>query len=343
LTTFGSNVIFPLNITGLFGTATAFPDPTAVEAPDPTGNYTGITIVNNAAYVRSITGISIPDNFILGRGVRVIGCAFEVENLTSVLNLQGMVTLYRAPMLYQGHDQFQVQAKTGVTLRQYTQALMRTLPPPKLGDMLLLPGTKQWEAQKGAYVPGLLDPDLMEQFDAGYMRTPMVFSNSHGAAAGGLNLLHPVWADVSFFDAAGTNALYAASFPNSIIPAGCYFEGLHRESVLNVTVKWFIETMPAWNDSLIVNAQISARYDPAALQAYAIAIQTLDAGATFDMNPFGEWFEKAMSILSSAAAQIGGVIGGPLGTAGGTLVGGGLTALGDWNKRSRTAGSRVWF
>lgn len=88
-------------------------------------------------------------NYLIGKS-RIVGGGFEVVNTTAPLYRQGLVTVYRAP---------QVNAETVVNVSFGTTpavsvafpARSLALPPSNAQQAFVLPGSKQWPAERGCY------------------------------------------------------------------------------------------------------------------------------------------------------------------------------------------------
>lgn len=133
-----SNVQPPVN-TNVYGGVQAF-------AVDPA--ISSAFVPGAAAGVQSapIAVVDLTDPSYMSGPSRIIGMGWEVNNTTSELNKQGMVTVYRLPeprMISQEFAVVGIGSSTGQVFRP---------PVSTTQSAMLISGTRQWPAKEGCYV-----------------------------------------------------------------------------------------------------------------------------------------------------------------------------------------------
>jgi hypothetical protein len=247
--------------------------------------------------------------------------AFEVHNVTNKLNVGGTVTVYRMP-------QFNLEQLTSiydVTTNAFKSGAMPSttsrLPPGNLEQAMLLKGTRQWEAEFGAYCVETFDHEHNlpmasrignRIFIAGDFIGGDVI-NQVPCIAGvnsGLDLTHP----------------YGITYkPVSKDTSGAYFTGLPGQTQLTLTQRKGIETFPTFLDPLVTLARNTPDHEPLFFDLYKRASQELPPGVPVGENASGDFWDSVLGVIADIAPVVGGAFG-PAGAALGGLAGGAAKA-----------------
>lgn len=345
-------LIHPIQFFGLQGPCTAYPNVTIPFQDVSPGNKYGLIEVAGAAGNRHSFGLGLTDDFTVGNPVRIVGVGVEITDKTAIINRQGNATYYRCQIYHDTESQHDIVYINGVVPQgDWGSVQIGQLPPPTISDIALLPTMlRRVNAEEGAYQVGLPNPHSLKRFCTITQQAPTMFQNTITSDNEGVILSttrQPAWtnrtAAVTPPDGITHKHLGVGNFMlNAIIPAGTYFQGLHELAAFEVVVKWRIEVIPMYDSARVTLSQFTARFDIGALEAYALFLQQVPAGATKAENPFGEWFDKTMSILAGAAGTIGGFFG-PVGGLIGGGIASGLSFAGDTNKRAREQFGQKFF
>lgn len=248
---------------------------------------------------------------------RLIGQGWEVINTTSDLNKQGQACVYRQPECRMEPQSFTFDNDVPVGGRiNPTVAdgqIFRPMPTTTAAAMLL-PGTRQWAAAKGAYVavpfvgqdnpPNAADyiQPLIHQ-DA-FTEDGVTFA-ADAFVANNVGLLG-VPTFTNFALTSGNLASTAQAqhlFP--MHQTGAIFTGLSDVSTLTLTVNYYLESFPGPAEpGILVLATPSAQYDPIALELFSHCLGTLPVGVPAGDNLFGDWFAGVVKAASTYLGPI---------------------------------------
>jgi len=251
---------------------------------------------------------------------RLVSMGFEVANTTAEINKQGAVAYYRMPQTVQDTMLIsQTSATTGPTV---IARLCRT-PPVSLQEAMLLSGTVVREAKDGAYIPVTLS-ETNQPFKTGRnVLYGMRYADGETTAMSGA--LYTSYTAASGFFTQDVRLEEAL-----VDTCGAYFTGLSLSTTLQVTVRFYVEKIPAPADTqVVVLTRNAAEYDPYALELYKRIIVALPPGSRLADNASGDWWKSVLSILGKAAPFVGTLLapftGGasiPIGAGIGTVAGG---------------------
>jgi len=283
----------------------------------------GITTPTGASY--GSNSVSLPFDFsaYFSGQKRLIALAFEVHDTSAELYKQGTITVYRLP---QTKDISNIAPFGGLTGSSSSQlAVLSRLPPSNLASALLLTGSRQWEMKDGAYVVAV--QDVKNNMLTGSVFASHVFTAGDPTNSGESVLWQPPnYGTTTVAITAPTGTAYWNPQPFEIKPvpfhtAGCYCTGLNNNSTFTVTARAIFESAPTPdNTQLVVLAQPSPDYDPVALELYKAAASKLPVGVPVGENASGDFWDKVLSAIESAAPMVGGLFG-PIGGALGGLAG----------------------
>jgi hypothetical protein len=239
--------------------------------------------------------IPLDQKFLDGGSTRVIAKAFEVHNTTNKLNVGGAVTVYRdtgsTPYGQSEAITHFMAGSDSVNITYETQELSRL--PETLSDVTLIPGSQQWEAEAGCYCVATMSAQTNNPTDEHYgcvvdidtsiNPSTTIYSNTFAGAAGKPPTL------------TGKVHLYSPFFLS-----GAFFTGLPAGTELTVNVIWIIERfVDSSNVDLVVLAQPSPAYDPAAMELYSKTAQRLPHGVKVNMNADGDWIKNIADVLGT--------------------------------------------
>jgi hypothetical protein len=269
----------------------------------PTG--TALDMTSNPIIGR----LYLPDEYSQGTS-RIVGAGFEVINTTAQLFRQGMITTYRnseptrtnVSRVYYGTTAnpaaIGVCGNVDMKCQPLTQA-----------RAMLIPGTRQWAAEKGCYIvipftgsenpPHTVDstqPSLEFNDEA-------VCSDKTDATPLGVTFPTNVNTVVRFSHpgvATAASGFSSVQFPpTKIYPLhrpGAILTGLSEQTSLTVNFNVFLETFPTpAENGILVLATPSCPYDPLALEIFSHALTSMPIAVPVDQNWFGEWFMDAIT------------------------------------------------
>lgn len=278
----------------------------------------------------SLLDVSLPWTYCSGY-FRLVASGCEVVNTTAELYKGGSATVYRSPAAPTALITYGNGVADG-----FTHTTLANAPPATQTQAALYPTSRTWGASEGSYVVAPLN-----NTDVPYV-TPVP------AKAAGLVLSQDV---KSLVTGSGNRLIYLpitagmddatwTAGMNSPLPfdvAGTIFTGLNPNSTLQVTVKYYLERIPAITEpDLLVLTRPPAFYDPMAIELYSRAISQIPVGCKVSDNPDGEWWSSVLQAIGSVAPIVGGLLTpftGPLGPLIGTAIGSASSAAAQTVKR----------
>lgn len=218
-------------------------------------NWAGHTIVPSSATTNGVAAFGDPEIYRSGP-TRIISIAYEVHNVSSQLNKQGTCTVGVPPLRVADSSGVFVGASSASSTLVHDSSesapvVTITSTPRNSGELLVFPGSRQWESAHGIYAiyPPTEEDSTFEEpvgtmvlapskrpyevtslgkgivgTPAGLCVTNATYTNQVGSASGGV-----------------------ASGPGSVepfTPVWAFFEGLNTESVFTITTKITYETVP---------------------------------------------------------------------------------------------------
>jgi hypothetical protein len=232
---------------------------------------------------------------------RVIAAGFEVVNNTAEIYKQGQQTCYRLPqpdLLSRSTYQFGPGGFPGGDWSHlYGSGSFRSLntPPETIANAMLLSGSRQLAAAEGYYgtIP-FSSPNLppIQDDASGFLFYP--------------NLKDNVRSICSNIVTGGTESLYQAPLgagpQQNQHTIGSFFTGLSNQTSMTVTLNCWVEFFPSpYDQSLVVLATPSPRYDLIAQEIYSEALADMPVGVMVKENGLGDWFKDAVTKVSSWA------------------------------------------
>jgi hypothetical protein len=291
----------------------------------PTGTSLNINSSYPPAGPNIVASSLAPDPRYLDGNSRLIGFGVEVHNTTAEIYRQGAVCVYRQPQtVFMDRTTHNVIYTDGLpespifNLTAYGGAYSARIindAPASTSQAMLLAGSQQWEAHKGAMVvPTLSDidlpaqqfttvvpvvvaagsPDLIVQQSGAPVTNHFNAKKSVVQNIGSSAIGIPNWAGGTAFASGPSNVKF-----NNFNTAGIYFSGLSNQTSLTINVIYYIERFPTPDQlDLVVMASPSPPLDPVAERLYSHAMSMVPVGVKVGDNADGDWFYQTISDLA---------------------------------------------
>lgn len=239
---------------------------------------------------------------------RLIGIGVEGVNTTATLNKQGSVTVFKH--MQQNEYQCTVFGKNTTAvyplgLISHSATIYRH-PPQTLQNVMLLPGSRTWDAAEGFYSVGCFhsneNPPHIPCYDVPILAR---VDDVEGGLANNTFWDMPQYAATAVpIGMTGVLApLAVKQYP--IHTMGQVFSGLSPTSSIVLNCNMYFERFVDQNQAeLVVLATPSAEYDPLALEIYSHALSQMPPGVMFKDNPFGEWFADVIDQVANVISFI---------------------------------------
>lgn len=292
------------NIGGLLGMAVA------------TGAVTNIALVQSSgsSYFKSLV---IPSAYTSGN-YRKIASGFEGISVGPALYKSGTVYCYRQSMPTNDNaTAWSVVPYNSTTGTAANVVHVDILPfsgnPTNIADVELLPGTRSWEASKGAYVVSRFNTSKAPRYSNNFAQPLMIDSYT----SNNTSLYHNVSTPVSITFTTGTTPATGYNFDscvwNNQDMSGAYFSGLNLQDVITVNYNVYIERFPTISDlNLIVLATPSPQMDDAAIALYSAVSREMPVGVPQAENGLGDWFLGIANTIADVVSPIARMIPHPL-------------------------------
>lgn len=292
----------------------------------PTGLKTWPNAITDVP-AASITRGYIDLNDYMSGNCRIIGGGFEVHNVTEKLSVKGTCTVYRQPQTYT-RASLSYMDRITATDGNYTNyvpppqfAVISRLPPATAEDAMILPHSKQWNAEWGSYQVFTTDFDQSNTTQFGIRH--FGFSDFHGGQSTGV-----VGDGVSLLPGLTYGmSRYAQNFSYTTAPVGIknttpfcapfkvwpvdttgsFYTGLGDTTVLTVTAIFILETFPTQASPLVTLATPPPAYDPNFFRLYKTICLAMPPGVMVAENASGDWWKKVITFVGDAASALPGV------------------------------------
>jgi len=248
--------------------------------------------------------VTLDPSYIQGAS-RIVGMGIEVQNTTADIYKQGQVLVWRQPSAAGGSATF--NATDGAAGPKPFLGHMQRRPPANTAQEMLIPGTRQWRAEQGAYIVGTFvgqdNPPLYTSYDLPVVYDDAIVEdnttdNTSGSATYNSRDLWLPTQSVPLTPGIGFVAPCMKMNPMHM--SGMHFTGLSAQSSLALTVNFYVESFPGpAEQNILVLATPSAEYDPVALEIFSHALSSLPVGVTAGENGFGDWFADVVRQVSA--------------------------------------------
>lgn len=256
----------------------------------------------------TFAGLSLNDQFRLDKR-RVCGVAFEVYNTTAQLYKGGSCVVWRSPVPDLEESQEALVTKftnttdaTIVAKDIATQVIQFEGPPSSVGNAMLLPNSKQWDAEKGCYVVVAMHGDSERNpLYRDWIQPLITTTTSSGIPV-------PSLVGGALLDTTKQGA--TLQYYNDIEwhhgdLCGAYFTGLAAGSQLTINYNIILERFPGLDDiNLSVLSKPSPLQDDNALELYSRIVRDLPVGVPVDQNGFGDWFAGIVNTAKEYIAPV---------------------------------------
>lgn len=316
----------------------------------------------NYQTVAALDDITDGPNRVIGMGWEVINTTPEMYKSGSILTYQcpwlpadtGSAGYY----LVAGHSgMVGIDGYTSGSMVNRVMQAAQVLPTPyDSTSATTLPSSKQWDAGHGLYcVPRLSqfdgpftyggqsgafdvwsavlknDPGEFAIYSSNVDKIYSKFRGGQVDAKGGQPCVLNDTQWLNFYRSDGSippqqeqhNLAFGGACLSGYTATGAHLTGLSPESTFTVVLTYYVQILPGSKSPLISSIRPSTPYDPRAYQIYTTVMQRLPIGCFKDDNDFGDWFRKAMRLISQVAPLVGAAFG-PVGA----LVGKGVGAAG---------------
>lgn len=233
---------------------------------------------------------------------RLIAIAHETVNTTAPLQKQGSVTVFR--QMQQGRNNQGVNGLVQGSVYPAGQlrgtATLFRRPPGSLATIMLMPGSRTWDAAEGTYVVSSFhsneNPPMVPDYNMTFWSTTDDIEEDNNISDWIIPQMHANAVSLGF--PAGTvSPLAIKAYP--IHTSGTIFSGLSAQSTIQLNVNMVFERFVDQNEAdLLVLATPSAEFDPVALEIYSHALSQMPPGVCFKDNPMGEWFMDVVQQVS---------------------------------------------
>lgn len=257
------------------------------------------TDLNLYPNVQPVASLSLPSSFASGYW-RLIATGCEVVNTTAELYKGGSVTCYKSPSFAQKAVTYGQSFANPAELTDLASS-----PPGTQAQAALFPSSRTWGATDGVYmVAHLNNVDVPYVSPLPGIRAGLILSQDiNTITSGSGNRLGwlPLGAQAS---SPATTGPMNSSLPYDV--SGSVFTGLNPNSTLQVTVKYYLERIPAISEpNLLVLTRPPCPYDPVAVELYTRIVTQLPVAVKVSDNPDGEFWASILDALSSVAPIIG--------------------------------------
>jgi len=262
---------------------------------DPFNSATTVlmnTIVLDKSYVNGVS--------------RITSIGMEITDTTPMIQKGGMIFVYKQPNNPRDPQNFTGTYFTGLGIANFT-GIPDTFPPSSLNDVQLMPETRNWAFEKGAYVVGRFS--TVENPPRALDYSPPIFTvNDDNLPSNATPLIYQAMQVSGIVQGAASDALYN-TLGNRVYPigkSGIWGSALPPGSTSNLTV--VIETegfpKPGSENSDLVIATASMSFDALAIEIMSHAISCQPPGVPVGENGIGEWFFKIVDGIGKALSFI---------------------------------------
>lgn len=228
---------------------------------------------------------------------RLIAGGFEVHNDTAELYKSGSVTTYTMP------QKLTRPAIAGTQIRGSTDKGPSSIRrgrglPPSAFHARQLRNAHTFSASQGCLVPFRMELESedmdFQPVNSGLFAFPFADGDLQtGGIISNTILQH------------GTNNATLMVRSAAIETSGAFFTGLHENTVLTLTMKFYVEVAPTFaNPDLLSLCSPAAPYDPMVLRCYDHCVRQMKAGVPVSFNDAGEWWRMILKTLRSAVPSV---------------------------------------
>lgn len=255
---------------------------------------------------------AIPDSYFQDGPCRLLGMGFEIHDVTAEIYKQGTISCFEVPQSTADKETAFVVAQTigGVAYVGTPVEICRLQRyPSSLDEIMMYPGSVQWDAKDGAYVvipfTGHENPPVLAEY-----RTPLLNTTPSSVmdATDTLNTTARYLGAYASGGVAGDPFVFNAHAYAPMNSRGALITGLNAESTFTITTRFYFECFPVQSSPLQTLAAPSCSFDPKALALISLMMRSMPVAVPVKDNPLGEWFwesvEAALPVLGTVASTL---------------------------------------
>jgi hypothetical protein len=259
----------------------------------------------NAATTVLMNSIVLDSSYVNGIS-RITSIGMELTDTTPVIQKGGMIFVYKQPNNPRDTQTFMASnpADTGLYIHS---ALVDVLPPNSLNAVQLMPETRNWAFEKGAYVVGRFSTVENPPRALDYIAPAFTYTDENDfTTTNTLIYQQPQAVAINFLP---TSLPSYCPNGNRIYPigrSGIWGSALPPGSTSNLTVVIETEGFPkpgSENSDLVIATQPMS-LDILALEIMSRAIANLPPGVPVGENGLGDWFFKIVDGIGKALSFI---------------------------------------
>lgn len=217
------------------------------------------------------------------RQVRTVSLGFEVHNTTAELYKSGSLTVYRSPVVY---NQVGCWYKNGATTSPFSAMLIGSIPI-SLDAINLLPNSRTWDANQGAYCVTLPAPNNVL---SPYIPNNVVIQG--GILTSSYNLLY----DGAYATNASIGRMQTYSPVANSGVMSSKFKDANQTFALDF--RQILEEVPNTSDIVTLSyATTAPTCDKVFLKLYKNMFNQIPPGVPVSYNSAGDWFRSIIRIV----------------------------------------------
>lgn len=264
--------------------------------------------------------ITVPklDEYLEGSS-RLIGMGVEVHDVTAVLNKQGTISTFLQPQSTVEPETFtvtgiiQLDPIVNVEPTAVSMFLIKKFPK-TLGHVMLLEGSRQWEAKEGCYA--VVPFHGRDNFPGQPIyKTPGMYVDESGGEIVGTNNVSQLMLGQYATPPANFSCIqYLCNKFAPVDSKGILITGQSVNSKFIVNLIFYLENFPATDDlKLVPLARPSACEDQMALTLISCATKELPIAVPVRDNGLGDWFAEIVATIAPIVGTFATGLGGPFG------------------------------
>jgi hypothetical protein len=237
------------------------------------------------------------DVFANTTSARIIGIGMEVHNVTAEIQKQGALCTYRisdAPDL--NNVQPLVDQATFTRNSVSTAAVLLVEPPSTLGQAVDLPGSLQWDAEKGCYI---VPTFIKESNDPQDLREMALIARDNTSGTYYLPLIGTDGVTLSFKGTNTNSGCVNALLPTGI--AGAFLTGLSPQTTLVVNLTYYVEQFPSFGSPMHRISSPSCPEDFAAVELYTKVARLMPTGVEVNDNFLANFVSGISRVMRTVA------------------------------------------
>lgn len=268
----------------------------------------------DAVIATPTSGLVYPPAMQQGKG-RLVAMGLEVINVTAPIQRSGTFFGWRTQGLEEEVESYQYL--TAGLLTRVGSTRRCSTPPLNTAQAELLPGTRSWAAEEGAYMVLPFHGDNPPLYPTTV--SPIILRT------GGTLLVDNANAGQAILTGgANTTQELMRLVPTNLM--GCILTGLNDQAKITVNAIWYYEEFPDTTSSVLTLATPSCDFDPLALRLYTEVLNSLPVCVPSSWNTAGDWWWDVVNAIKEHAGKVGMMLGGRQGA----VIGGAAATVAGW-------------